>query len=299
MGGSVGVAEAGIHGDEGIGADLFAELDEFVGAEVVVLDSAPGGVSPRWTAVSITDSVAPVVAAHKVSAGPAVDRSAQFLELHKSVAAHAFDVVGGHDGEGSEGDGAAFDSDRNGHFITSFVSLELVGELCIATGFGVDGCGFGAEGNGDFGGSREGLEPDGADVLFTGEGAETVLADFGPVGKDGGVAADEDVLLRHFNLAAIDLPGRSADAGEVGVFHRDIGRVGGFDGVEEFAIFEHFSPDAAVDATAEVLDELAVDIGIDCVPSLCGVYRDAKRGGILHGKSLGCHGDYNHALIFR
>ena len=196
--------------------------------------------------------------------------------MHQSVAAHAFDVVRWHDREGSEGDGAALDGDGKGHLVAGFVGSELVGELCVVTGFRAQNCRFGAEGNGDFGCARERLKPDIANVFFAGEGAEAVLANLGSVGEDGGVATNEDVLLRHFNFATIDFPGRCADAGEVGVFHGDIGRVRGFDGMEELTIFEHLGPDSAVDAPAEVFDELAVDVRIDRVPSLGGVYGDAN-----------------------
>ena len=276
MGGGVGVAEAGVDGDKGVGTDFFAELDELVGTEVVVFDSAPSRVSARWAAVTVADSVAPVVTAHEVSAGPAVDGAAEIFELFEGVSAHAFDVVSRHDREGTEGDGAAIDSDGNGHFVAGFVSLEPVGKLRVASRLGADGCGFGAERDGNFGGASEGLKPDVANVFFSCEGAEAVLADLGSVGEDGSVATDKDVLFRHFDFASVDFPGRCADAGEVGVFHRDIGRVGGFDGVEELTIFEHLGPDSTVDAAAQVFNELTIDIRIDHVPGFGWVYGDAN-----------------------
>ena len=75
LGGRVVVAEAGVDGDHRLGADFAAEVDEFVDADVVVLDAGPGGILARRPAVAGADAVAPVVAAHEVAAGPAVDRA--------------------------------------------------------------------------------------------------------------------------------------------------------------------------------------------------------------------------------
>ena len=72
--GRIVVAKAGVNGDHRLGADLVAEVDELVDAEVVVLDAGPGRILARRPAIAGADAVAPVVAADEVSAGPAVDR---------------------------------------------------------------------------------------------------------------------------------------------------------------------------------------------------------------------------------
>ena len=69
------------------------------------------------------------------------------------------------------------------------------------------------------------------------------------------------------------------------------GRLALADRVEELAIFEHFGPDAAVDAAAEVLDELAVNVLGDRRADLGGIDadRDLRRG-------LGRHGIFGRQL---
>ena len=81
-----------------------------------------------------------------------------------------------------------------------------------------------------------------------------------------------------------DLRSMRADKGLVAVHRHLFGRPDGFprrllrsDRVEEFSVFEHFRPDAAVDAAAEVLDELAVNVLRQRLAGLAGVDRDARR----------------------
>src|SRR6185436_11763854 len=74
LGGRFDAAEAGVDRDVGLGADLADEHQELVDADVVRLDAPPGRVLARRAAVALADAVLPVVAAHEVPAGPAVDR---------------------------------------------------------------------------------------------------------------------------------------------------------------------------------------------------------------------------------
>ena len=100
--GGIVVAEAGVHGDHRLGVDFMAEIEELVDADIVGIDAGPGRILARRAAVARADAVAPVVAADKVAAGPAVDRRIQLLEQSKRVATKTANVVGRHERDGAD-----------------------------------------------------------------------------------------------------------------------------------------------------------------------------------------------------
>ena len=116
-------------------------------------------------------------------------------------------------------------------------------------------------------------EPDIAAVLVALDEPEPAL------GQAGGGGA---VALR------LDSHGVLTDEGALGVHRESAGHgagaapggLGVVDGVEELAVLEHLGPDAAVDAAAEVLDELAVDVLADGLAGFRGVDRDAGLLGL-------------------
>jgi len=58
--------------DVGFTADLLAEIEEFMGAKVVVFcDAAPVGVDHGWAFFARSDAVFPVVFIGETAAGPA------------------------------------------------------------------------------------------------------------------------------------------------------------------------------------------------------------------------------------
>ena len=83
--GRLHVAQAAVDGDVRIGAQLAAEGHEFVDAEIVVFDALPGGIFPRRPAIGIAQAVAPVVSADEIAARPAIDRRVQLLEQRQRV----------------------------------------------------------------------------------------------------------------------------------------------------------------------------------------------------------------------
>ena len=87
------VGRADIHRDIWIGADLFGEVHELVGAEGVGLGrAAPPVVLARGTLVARTDAVAPVVLVSKAAARPADYGRLDRLQRADDVAAHAPDI---------------------------------------------------------------------------------------------------------------------------------------------------------------------------------------------------------------
>ena len=75
------------------GADLFAEVEEFVGSEVVVLDDAsPVHVYCFWSLVARSNSISPVVAVCEASSGPSDDGRFNFFECLHDVFADSADV---------------------------------------------------------------------------------------------------------------------------------------------------------------------------------------------------------------
>ncbi|HMP06193.1 MAG TPA: carbamoyltransferase N-terminal domain-containing protein [Lacipirellulaceae bacterium] len=134
------------------------------------------------------------------------------------------------------------------------------------------------------------LEPDVADVLAALDDSEVPLAQSAADGDLRGVVADERILLDHRDavVGADDLPGRGADDGIIGVLQRAIGGVLGGDREVELAILEHLGPDAAVDAAAQMLDELAIHERVDVGLLVGRVDGDGHRfAARRHGQSAG------------
>ncbi len=95
----IGISKTGVDSYQRFGVEQTAETNEFVEAEVVVLNACPGGIFAGRPAVTCTDSVAPVVAADEVAAGPSIHRGVEFLEQFHRIGAHTFDVVRRHKGD--------------------------------------------------------------------------------------------------------------------------------------------------------------------------------------------------------
>jgi hypothetical protein len=95
------VAEPGIDDDKGLCCDLTAEGDEFIEAEVVVLYTGPGGFFSRGALIAVTDAISPVVAADKISSGPAIDWGIKLFEQFERISPHTFDVICRHKRDGA------------------------------------------------------------------------------------------------------------------------------------------------------------------------------------------------------
>ena len=96
--GRISVAETGVHRDHRLGSDQVAQVNELIHAHVVRLDAGPRGIRPGGPLVALAQAIAPVVAANKVAAGPAIDRSVELFEQFDRVFAEPIRVVGGHEG---------------------------------------------------------------------------------------------------------------------------------------------------------------------------------------------------------
>ncbi len=74
LSGGIVIAESGVGGDHRLGVDLTTKVDEFVDADVVMLDSGPSGIVTGRAAIAVADAVAPIVAADEVATRPAIHR---------------------------------------------------------------------------------------------------------------------------------------------------------------------------------------------------------------------------------
>jgi len=104
--GGLGSTKAGVDRDVGLGGDLAAQRQELVHADVVRLDALPRRVLARRPPVGIADAVLPVVAAHEVAPGPAVDGRVQLPEAGQGVGAPAVEIVPRHQRHGADPEGS-------------------------------------------------------------------------------------------------------------------------------------------------------------------------------------------------
>src|SRR5207237_1524816 len=74
IGGVLNRARAEIHPQHRLDAQLAAEIDELVGAELIGFDGAPGQLASPRAFVPRADAVAPVVAADEIPARVTHDR---------------------------------------------------------------------------------------------------------------------------------------------------------------------------------------------------------------------------------
>src|SRR6476660_1137133 len=91
--------------------------------------------------------------------------------------------------------------------------------------------------------------------------------------------ANERLFLHHRDRAGWTdhLPRRCADDRELRIFEVTVRLILIRNRIVECSVLEHLGPDAAVDAAAEVLDELAVDERVDPWAAFFRVDRDADR----------------------
>ncbi|MBA7690996.1 hypothetical protein ES703_99534 [subsurface metagenome] len=92
----VSISKTGIDSHQWFGVEQPAKANKFVEAEVVMFHSGPGGIFTGWSLVPVADAVAPVVAADKVTAGPAIHRGVELFQQFQCVGAHTLDVVRRH-----------------------------------------------------------------------------------------------------------------------------------------------------------------------------------------------------------
>ena len=85
-------AGAEIETQQRLGVDQFAPVHEFIGAELVGVQSIPGPVQHRRPLVLRTDAIQPVITRHEIAARIADDRDAQFADFGDDVFAKAFFV---------------------------------------------------------------------------------------------------------------------------------------------------------------------------------------------------------------
>ena len=297
LGGAVGVldllgralrpAEAGVDRHVRLGPDLTAERHELVEPDVVGLDAFPGRVLARRPPVALTDAVLPVVAAHEVAARPAVDGRGQFLEARVRVGAPTVEVVFRHQGHGADPEASlAVAGDLQASVVGGSRSRERQRQFRVLLADLVDRNGLAighpaaphqADPHGRDRGSA--AENDPADVpaaldepqpllhqpaglVSAGKAHDrSLLADVRPlpVHRHAIPVPDHQPRRAHEQLVSVGLalPRRTARLEE-----RPRRRLA-IDGVEELAIFQHLGPEAAVDAAAQVLDELPVHVGRD------------------------------------
>src|SRR5579863_1408043 len=233
--------------------------------EVVVLNAGPCWILSWWAFVAIADSVFPVVTADEIAAWPAVDGRVELLELSECVGPHAVHVVRGHQRcRPNQEFASAFAGDGESGTVRGRAGrkpywnfLELLGDSLDGDGFGI---GFAVAPMETHLNGRRRRIPRNNHVAFirlTGNQSQSRLRD----------------AAGHSTIAEIHL--RRVFANE-GIFrdHRDAARIP--DGLPrrrnvnpvparfanggiEFAILEHFSPNASVNTAAQVLDELPVN----------------------------------------
>ncbi len=259
VGRHLGAAEAGVHRDVGLGVDQLAQAQELVQTHVVVLDPLPGGVLARRPAVAVADPVAPVVAADEVAARPAVDGRVQFAQQGEHVGPEAFDVVGRHQRDNSHVQPVpAADRDLQPAVVGRGSGGEAQRYLLPGGGNAVDVQGL------PVGGA---VTPDQADGNRCGAG---IAAQHDPPfvalpGHQPQARLDESGGLglrcrTEGRRLGADVGRRTVHGQRGGVAEDAPGRLLAGRRVEELPVLEHLGPDAAVDAAAQVLDELAVDV---------------------------------------
>ena len=261
-GAGIGVAEAGVHRDDRFGVDGPAEADELVHAEVVVFDARPGGVLAWRAAVAFADPVTPVVTAHEISAGPAVGGGVEFLEERQGVGPHAVDVVGGHEGKAADRHGAGIVEGKGQRGVIAVgarTQLEI-DPVEFAVGLGSEPC---------LGQLLVGLGVHERDACRSVEGfqhLEACVADVFPAlaHPDAGLRdASEGRLIvaaQHRSLVAgEEVAGIARHGGRDALAEGLPRRASGIHRTIELPVIQQLRPDAAVDATPEVLDELGVN----------------------------------------
>ena len=82
-------AESGVDAQIRLGADALAIFQEFVGAEAIRFQCAPGVIGTRGPLVARPDAIRPVVARREIPARPAQDRNAQRLHHIENVLAES------------------------------------------------------------------------------------------------------------------------------------------------------------------------------------------------------------------
>ena len=274
-GGQLGRAEARVDHHQRLRLQLAAEGDELVDAEVVVLDACPRGVLARRPSVAGADAVAPVVAAHEVAARPAVDGRVELLEQGHGVGPHPLHVVRRHERGRADPHGArAIEEDGEPGVVGAECGLEANGMRLEVAAVHLDGRNGHHPHPIDQGDANGALpsQDNVACVLLSRHDAKPLLLD--PVGA---------VSLRAIGDGDLHRP--VADVGALDVHRQrpaDLAarplprRVARCDQIEELAVLEHLGPDPAVDAPAQVLDELAVDVGRDRAELLAQI--DQGRG---------------------
>ena len=243
---------------------------------------SPGRVLARRPPVAVADAVAPVVAADEVAARPAVDGRIELLEERQDLGPEAFDIVRRHDrGRSDLERAAARRDDLEPGVLGRRAGLEGEGEGPVIAADGLDREGLAGvravapdEADGDRRGARVSGQDDAPHVFLPFDEGQRLLGD--PARARARerharrVAAREGLDLVHLDQAGLAdrLPGRFALA----------------DRPEEFAVLEHLGPDPLVDAAAQVLDELAVDVLGHRLPGLAAVDHDLGRAEILAGE---------------
>jgi len=279
--GQLHVALAAVDDHVRLRVDFPTELHELVDAEIVVLDALPGRVLAGRAAVGVPDAVLPVVAAHEIPARPAVDRRIQLLQELQRVGPHAVHVVLRHERDRADAEAAAAPDNLQTPVVRVGLGRELQRkhtelrrELRDADHAAVTGARSPNQADGDFLGRRSGGnlragQPDAPDVALAFAQRQSALPD-----------ACLDLLVGQGDLGRV-LPDewfRALHLAHLGPHHGLPGRLLVIHRVEELAVFEHLGPDPAVDAAAQVLDELAVDILRDRCPLLRGVDADGHLG---------------------
>jgi len=283
-----GVGAGGGEADEGLGVEAVAEVEEFVGAEAVVV----GGVSPDGVEVEFaigggTDAVGPFVDGGEGAAGPADEGGVELLEGVEEVWAE-FAVgagVGGHEGDEVDGEGfcagvedfegAVGVGEGAGEFEGDFLPAGLCGdegEIGDEGAFGIAEAEGEVGGFGLIGGVGE-EEPEGAVVFF-------VLLEIDAVLADAGGAGEADGLLAVFEGDFDELGGAGAGEGVP-----EVGEVCAF----EALALDLFGVEAIDDGVVEVFEELAVEALVDFAGGVVGVdEEDGDAGGGGSGEEGGC-----------
>ena len=232
--------------------------------EVVVFDARPRRIFPRWPLVAITDAILPVVPAHKISARPAVDRRIELFEQRECVATHAVDVVKRHQRRGPDPKPAtATPRDLEPYGITrpvrvkrNSVFLERGRECLNRHHLSLGGPG----------------SPDQTDVnRHRRVAGQNHIPDVAPTRDDGQPGLRNTATLD--GRAQIHLRGMCANKRPSRRHRHRTGRTNGLprrrhvlpitprfaDRRIKLAVLKHLRPDPAVDAAAEMFDELPVD----------------------------------------
>src|SRR5690606_24567885 len=100
------IAKARARGDVWIRVEQTAQGEELVRANVVRLNRFPYWVVDRRTLIARSDRVTPLVRRDEISTREAIDAGIDLLERCDGLRAETFDVVGGHERQHADANGA-------------------------------------------------------------------------------------------------------------------------------------------------------------------------------------------------